>query len=82
MKEKNEIVFTVAYNESGNIVEVRAPAEYKVTGPIAFSPQEPYSIPATYLLHANSTIVVHVMSNPNWWYIIDPATGQLTMVCE
>jgi hypothetical protein len=76
-------VFSVVYDESGNVLDVRAEPGFNVVRKkVCFSRQQPYPTPATNLLESNSTIIIRKSSSPDCWWIVDPILGELTEVCS
>jgi hypothetical protein len=76
--EEKGVVFTVSYDEKGNIVNVKPAPGYKIVSERSF----PSEIERTTILHANTTIIQHTSSSPDCWWIIDLITGKLTKVCR
>lgn len=79
--QKEEVIFTIAYDKAGSIVEVTPASGYTIVEQGSFSPQHPYSLKETRLLQSNTTIILHTSSSPDCWWIIDPATGTMRRVC-
>jgi hypothetical protein len=78
MQYGTEVVFTISYNRSGNIVEVMPAQGLRITQ----QSKPPYPVEGTTVLEVDTTIIVRIASSPDCWWITDTVTGEMTKVCE